>query len=102
MLKAGERAGFFLSAHGGVLKLVGFGVYEGEFIPPAELSQQLHKLCVANPRIKLDDSDVQVYGFEGYWCSESKLKELQAKFEADEGCSVVVVDMEQYRKENQQ
>jgi hypothetical protein len=102
MLKVGERAGFVISAtgaggeNGGTVKLVGYGVYEGEFIPPVEISPSMNALCIPNPRIKLDSGQV-AYGFEGYWGSEEKFKEFVGKH-----ANVVNVDIDQYRKENPQ
>lgn len=94
-MKVGERAGFVISASEDEVKLVGYGVYEGEFIPPAEISSGMNKLCVCSPRIKLD-SGQEVYGFEGYWGSEEGIKNMVSKRK-----NVVMIDIDQYRKENQ-
>lgn len=94
MLNVGERAGFVISATEDTVKLVGYGVYEGEFIPPKEVSEQMNALCIPNPRIKLDSGQV-AYGFEGYWGSEKGMQDFVAKRQ-----NVIAVDIDQYRKEN--
>lgn len=101
MLKVGDRIGFLISASspagedGGTAKLVGYGFYEGEFIPPKEVSEQMNALCIANPRVKLDSGQV-AYGYEGYWGSEEAIKTFVARHK-----NVVNIDIDQYRKENQ-
>lgn len=52
---------------------LGGGVFEGEFIPPAEISARHHALCIPQPRIKLDQGG-EVWGHEVHWGAEDSVK----------------------------
>jgi len=70
----GYRVGALLSITDGVAYLLGYGVYEGEHIPPADIHPILHKAGMNNPRIKLDSGKV-VWGFECWWGNEQSIKD---------------------------
>jgi len=95
--KIGERVGAVSSADETTVYLFGYGVYEGEEIPPKEvimLGRRYIDLCPGNtnPKIKLDDGKV-VYGCECWWGSEDAVKKAIA------GRKVEVVSIDDYRKE---
>jgi hypothetical protein len=59
-----------------ILKFFGYGVYEGDFIPPANaggFAQMCHEAEVTNPRIKLDNGNT-VWGGECWWGPEDQIK----------------------------
>ena len=73
--KIGERVGAILSANDDVVKLLGFGVYAGDFKPdvpclgfsPEELPDGF-----VNPKIQLDDGRV-VWGCQCWWGTEDSV-----------------------------
>lgn len=66
MTKIGTRVGAMVSEKDGVVRFLGYGVYEGDFNYPG--------YNLLNPRIKLDNGDV-VWGLECWWGSENRIKE---------------------------
>lgn len=55
----------------GAVKFLGYGIYEGDFIPPPE-----HKIEYEAPRIKLD-SGTEVWGFQFDFCgTEEAIKDF--------------------------
>ena len=68
----GDRVGAVLSADGTTVKLLGYGTYEGEEIPPRGF---FHKAGVSNPKIQLDNGNI-VWGYQCWWASEEKVKEM--------------------------
>lgn len=79
MNKPGDRVGAILSANENIVNLLGYGIYEGNFIP--EDDKILHpifgipikELNIPNPRIKLDSGDV-VWGCQCWWGAEDRVK----------------------------
>lgn len=75
----GARAGAIASASVEEVRLLGYGVYEGDFVPDATtkggLAKLAHKHNLPTPRIRLDDG-TQVYGCQCYWGSEQEIKEI--------------------------
>lgn len=67
----GERVGAISHATEDTVYLLGFGVYEGDHVPPPEAGG--FNLGIANPRIKLDNGKT-VYGCECWWGSEERIK----------------------------
>ncbi len=69
--------GAVLSANQKEVKLLGFGVYEGDFVPEADapgwMTQILRDSGVRNPRIRLDDGRT-VYGCQCWWGLEDSVK----------------------------
>lgn len=74
--KPGDRVGAVLSATDGVVRLLGYGVYEGEHEPEGSGKR--------DARIKLDSGAV-VWGADcGWWASEERILEQVAKYAARE------------------
>ena len=97
MNKIGDRVGAILGANDGICEFLGYGVYEGDFIPEEAVGFMagiLKKSKRENPRIKLDNGKI-VYGCECWWGGEEKVKEMLAKYK-----EVKAVDIDEVRKEN--
>jgi hypothetical protein len=91
--KIGDRVGAVQSAKGGVVKLFGFGVYEGDFVPTEAvgfIADAAREAGITNPRIKLDSGKV-VYGCECWWGSEAAVQKRFA------GQKIVEVDIDAVR-----
>ncbi|HUU59756.1 MAG TPA: hypothetical protein VMZ50_09440 [Phycisphaerae bacterium] len=74
--KPGDRVGAVLSATDGVVRLLGYGVYEGDHAPEGRDKRV--------PRIVLDSGDV-VWGSDcGWWGPEERIREQVAKYVARE------------------
>lgn len=94
-MEIGTRVGAILSANETEVRVLGFGVYEGEHIPSADsagIGKMLHEASMKNPRILLD-SGSYVYGCECWWGSEESVK----KKIADR--TVINEDINKIRKE---
>ena len=76
-MKKGERVGAILGSNkDGSVDFLGYGVYEGDFIPTEAvgfMAEIATKLEHTNPRIRLDDGQV-VYGCECWWGKEDEVK----------------------------
>lgn len=68
-------------------RLFGYGVYEGEFVPPAEINEVFNDLQIPNPRLKLDSGQT-VWGCECWWGDEEQFKHQLADL------TVELVDIE--------
>lgn len=82
MNKIGDRVGAILSTKGDEIHFLGWGVYEGNFLPVEAVGWLAEELCARqrpNPRIRLDSGKV-VYGCECWWGGEEKIKEQLSKF----------------------
>lgn len=71
--QVGTRVGAILYADTQKVGLLGYGVYEGDFVPPVEANEMLSTLDITNPRIKLDDGRT-VWGCQCWWGPEDKIK----------------------------
>lgn len=74
----GVRVGAVCNADEKTVRLYGYGVYEGDEVPPPGIQifgQELHELGHANPKIKLDSGKV-VWGCECWWGAEEKVKTM--------------------------
>ena len=91
MVKAGERAYALLKGDQENVYLFGFGVYDGEHIPPPEAKFFGQSFLHENPRITLDDGK-QVFGFECWWGAEANFENMR------KGRAIVKVDIEEERK----
>lgn len=108
VINVGTRVGAFESLDENGLRMIGYGVYEGDFLPPflatednsfegfsawmhvehpeckewpEEEMRNAHEMYTrfrVNPRIQLDNGDV-VWGFEVYWIPEEAMKKIEAK-----------------------
>jgi hypothetical protein len=67
MVKKGDRVGAIQSSDKDIVKFFGYGVYVGDTIPP--------NFPILNPTINLDNGQV-VYGYECWWGSEARVKEI--------------------------
>ena len=67
MAKQGDRVGAIRSANSEEVVFYGYGVYEGDTLPP--------DFPIPNPTIKLDNGKI-VYGYECWWGPEEKVKEM--------------------------
>lgn len=77
MIKIGGRVGAILGSERETVSFLGYGVYEGEFIPKEAvgvMARLLKKSRRTNPRIKLDSGKV-VYECECWWGSEKEIQE---------------------------
>lgn len=68
--KIGERIGAILSATETEAKLLGYGVFAGEEIPPDGFC---HAIKMKNPKLVLDNGTI-VWGQECWWGSEEAIK----------------------------
>ena len=98
MRQPGDRVGAILEADTETVKLLGFGVYEGEEIPPPNIEKHMFCPGIPNPKILLDNGEI-VWGCQCWFASEEKVKamignrrvvEARIEVEADknegEGC----------------
>lgn len=95
-----ERVGAFLSADKNTVKFLGFGVYEGEFVPIEAVgvfAEALREYGATNPRIRLDNGDV-VYGCECWWEGESEVQKRLTRWK-EIGCNIVTVSIDDVRAE---
>ncbi len=96
MSKKGDRVGAILSIRDGEVEFLGFGVYEGDFVPTEAagwLADGLRAQEIVNPRIKLDNGKV-VYGCECWWGDEAHTKDYLSKFD-----KVNKIDIDAVRRE---
>ena len=97
MHKIGERVGAILSGEGDTCYFIGYGIYEGDFIPESNIGgfgKLLKEVGITNPRIKLDNGGY-VYGCECWWGAEDSIRERLKNFK-----NIVLVDMEAKRKKD--
>lgn len=71
-MKTGDRVGAIQKATGTAVYLYGYGEYMGDSIPTRGF---FGDAGIENPTIRLDNGQV-VYGFECWWSSEEKVKEM--------------------------
>lgn len=77
MAKAPYRVGAILSSDKEEVRLLGWGEYVGDEIPPADTDpdsflQMLHDNGIPNPKIVLDNGSV-VWGCQCWWDPEQKV-----------------------------
>lgn len=83
MEAVGSRVGAIMSAEGNTVRLFGYGVYEGDFIP----DEKIAAFPFPNPKIVLDSNEI-IYGFECWWGPEAAIKEYCKKFDLVEQVSI--------------
>lgn len=93
--KIGMRVGALKCAKMGFVEMYGYGVYEGDFVPPKETGG--FNIGIENPRIKLDNGDV-VYGCECWWGEEVQFKK---KF-IEKAIEVKIVSIAETRKQDKE
>jgi hypothetical protein len=72
----GDRVGAVLSMSSNEVRLLGYGIYQGDKVPPAGLgwiTDLLAELKCTNPCIQLDNGDI-VWGCECWWGSEAVVR----------------------------
>jgi hypothetical protein len=84
----GQRVGAVSHSKDDTIYLFGYGVYEGDHVPPPEIGG--FNTGFPNPRIKLDSGKI-VYGCECWWGSEDAVKRRL------EGMKIVEVDIDTER-----
>lgn len=95
VIEIGERVGAILGAKDGEVDFLGFGVYEGAFVPieaVGEIAEVLREEQIENPRILLDSGAV-VYGCECWWGPQQQIQEKLSVYD-----KVNVVDIEEIRR----
>lgn len=76
-MEKGTRIGAILSSSEKKLKILGYGVFEGEEIPPADskgMGKLLHEQQIPNPKMRLDNGII-IWGFQCWWGTEVQIKE---------------------------
>lgn len=68
----GTRVGAILGGNDKVVRFLGYGVYEGDEVPPADIGG--FNLGYPNPKIKLDSGKI-VWGCECWWGSEAAVQQ---------------------------
>jgi hypothetical protein len=74
--KIGQRVGAILSAGDGVVKLLGYGIYVGDEVPPSSggwMAEALAEHGLKNPRLDLDSGET-VWGCQCWWGPEDEVK----------------------------
>ena len=85
----GERVGVILGADDKVVRIFGYGVYDGD-LPGGPLGR------IPNPRITLDSGEI-VWGCEVWWGPEQKIKDELTAYEKA-GYTVQTVNRADYRR----
>lgn len=96
----GDRVGAILSASEEEIQFLGYGVYEGDFIPEeavGDLASIAVEAGITNPRIKLDNGSV-VYGCECWWGPENAIKARIEKAR-EAGTKIINVTIGDFRQE---
>lgn len=91
--KIGMRVGAILGSGKGVVKLLGYGVYEGDHPVASEAGG--FNFGQDNPRIKLD-SGKTCWGCECWWGPEERIKQEIEQYEK-QGWKIELVDIEEAR-----
>ncbi len=91
MIEINERVGAFLSVENGIVNFLGYGVHEGDEVPPNNVSRLLNLANIPNPKIKLDSGEV-VYGCECWWGPEEKIKKQMAQYDESKIKLVSITD----------
>lgn len=75
----GDRVGLIVDIEADVYEFLGYGVYEGDFVPGKrpknELADEIRKNKILCPRFKLDSGEV-VWGCETSWGHETVIRHL--------------------------
>lgn len=99
MYKPGCRVGVIFGSDEKVVEFLGYGVYEGDFVPEnavgaiAEMAKRY--TGHGNPRIRLDNGKV-VWGCECWWGSEEAVNKKIEQMKAG-GYEIKEVDIDEIR-----
>ena len=74
-MEIGARVGAVQSADNTTVKLYGYGVYEGEEIPPKEVNEFYAEVGITNPKMTMDNGNV-IWGCQCWWGPEKRIKEM--------------------------
>lgn len=88
--QVGERIGAILGSKDKVVQLLGYGVYEGDHVPPENVGG--FNVGLPNPRLKLD-SGKTVWGCECWWGSEASVRKRVDQWR-DAGYDIQDVDID--------
>lgn len=69
------RVGAIMDADGVEVRLFGFGIYDGDEVPPETIKMFGAPVRHRNPKIVLDNGKV-VWGCECWWAPEEKIKKM--------------------------
>jgi hypothetical protein len=96
----GARVGAVLGAKQHVVKLLGYGVYEGQQVPPdtgpGSMTGLIAECGRENPKIRLDNGDV-VWGCECWWGPEHVIQRKIEQWQQS-GYTIVDVTIETFRQ----
>lgn len=82
---AGDRVGCFLYATAEVLNLVGYGIYQGDEIPPENILAPWGPAALLGkpiPKLVLDDGTV-FWGCEGWWAPEETTRAMAVRLKVE-------------------
>lgn len=75
----GARVGAIVAASVEEVQLLGYGVYEGDFVPDKDarggMVRSAHRIGIQTPRIRLDSGAV-VYGCQCHWGPQQEIKDF--------------------------
>lgn len=77
MAKVGDRVGAISHADNDTVYMFGYGIYQGEEIPPKGVTIfgiDLNSIGRKNPKIVLDSGDI-VWGCQCWWGPEKEIKQ---------------------------
>ena len=97
MTKIGSRIGAIFGANSKRVEFLGYGTYEGDFMPMeavGTIAEVLVEQKTGNPRLRLDSGKV-VYGCECWWGEEDEIKERLKTYP-----KIVNVDIDKIRKKH--
>jgi hypothetical protein len=100
MKKEGQRVGAILGTNDTSVDFLGYGVYEGDYIPKEAvgfLAGVLKRAGRENPRIRLDNGGI-VYGCECWWGDEEKVRTNIQTYK-ENGLEIKMVDINKVRGE---
>ena len=98
MRKEGERVGALLGSDETSIDFLGYGVYDGDYIPKEAvgfMAEILKRSGRENPRITLDNGGV-VYGCECWWAGEEKVQKLLQTYK-ENGLEIKMVRIDDVR-----
>jgi len=78
--KVSKRIGVILGQQGDTCEFLGYGIYEGDFIPPEDIGGL--NIGFPNPRLRLDNGDI-VWGCEVWWGDENAVKKYLEEFKGN-------------------
>lgn len=84
----GARIGAMLGRNKNTCQFLGYGIYEGDFIPPSDVGG--FNIRFPNPRLKLDNGDI-VWGCEVWWGAEDEIKPIIEAYQAKGGLEMASI-----------